>query len=131
MESGKLSVLSGIRLLNLADISLIVVIIAISIIAYGRGFYSDRNEIKHIQVIIEGTITGAYELSKDQIVEINSGTILEIKDGRFRLRESSCPRQICVKQGWSISQPVICVPQKLVISPMSQQSETFRQILTY
>ena len=44
--------------------------------------------------------------------------IVEIKDGRIRVKEDNSPDQIAVRTGW-ISKPgqtSICLPHKLVIS---------------
>lgn len=120
MVSGN-NIKQGIKLLNPADRILIVILFVIIIV----GFYLQLSgkQAKYINVTINDEIFGKYQLSKDQVININQGTILEIKDGRYRLRESSCPHQICVKQGWSKGLPIICVPQKLVISVIKESGE--------
>ncbi|MDP8221299.1 MAG: NusG domain II-containing protein [Candidatus Stygibacter frigidus] len=111
----------GLKLLNSADKILIVFLLLFIIM----GFYLQLSgsQAKNIQVVINDKTFGRYQLTKDQLIKINEGTILEIKDGRFRLRESSCPHQICVKQGWSNGQPIICVPQRIVISVVKESGD--------
>jgi len=40
---------------------------------------------------------------------------LQVKAGKIRIKKNTCPHQYCVKQGWSNSLPIICVPNKLAI----------------
>ena len=42
---------------------------------------------------------------------------IQVEPGRIRVREASCPDQICVEQGW-ISDgtvPIVCLPNRLII----------------
>ena len=120
MVSGS-NIKHGLKLLNPADRILIVFLLLIIIVGFYMQF--SGKQAKYIQVTIDDKIFDKYQLNKDQMIEINPGTILEIKGGRFRLRESSCPHKICVKQGWSKGQPIICVPQKLIISVVKGSGE--------
>ncbi|MCF7912382.1 MAG: NusG domain II-containing protein [Candidatus Cloacimonetes bacterium] len=101
-------------MLNFPDIVLVVILL----LAVGLIFILQLSNQKagFIQVKVDNAIVGKYPLDKDRTIEINPGTILEIKDGKYRLASSACKKQICVKQGWSSNQPIICVPQKLIIS---------------
>lgn len=111
----------GLKLLNAADRILIIFLLLVIFV----GFYLQLSgkQAQNIQIVINDEVFGRYQLAKDQVIEINQGTILEIKDERFRLRESSCPHQICVNQGWSNGQPIICVPQRLVISVIKEAGD--------
>ena len=42
----------------------------------------------------------------------------EVKNGKIRLTEASCPDKICVKTGYigSSGQSIICVPNKITVS---------------
>ena len=57
-------------------------------------------------------------LDKDQeVVLLNGHMMVEVKDGRLRVKESDCPRRICLHTGW-IQHPgetIVCVPNKMVI----------------
>jgi hypothetical protein len=57
-------------------------------------------------------------LDKDQeVVLLNGHMMLEVKDGRLRVKESDCPRRICLHTGW-IQHPgetIVCLPNKMVI----------------
>ncbi|MGE5311813.1 MAG: NusG domain II-containing protein [Nitrospirota bacterium] len=58
------------------------------------------------------------KLDKDQEVVLSNGAmVVEVKDGRVRVKDSDCPRRICLHTGW-IQHPgetIVCVPNKIVI----------------
>jgi hypothetical protein len=60
-------------------------------------------------------VIGRYLLNEDRLIIIHPGIEVEIKDGRARMKKSTCANQLCVKQGWSHSMPIICVPCKIAI----------------
>ncbi len=43
-------------------------------------------------------------------------TVVEIKDGRVRVREAHCPNRICEKQGWISRGAIVCLPNHIVIA---------------
>ena len=57
-------------------------------------------------------------LDKDQEVVLSNGAmVVEVKEGRIRVKESDCPRRVCLHTGW-IQHPgetIVCVPNKIVI----------------
>ena len=58
------------------------------------------------------------KLDKDQEVVLSNGAmVVEVRDGRIRVKGSDCPRRICLHTGW-IQHPgetIVCVPNKMVI----------------
>lgn len=58
-------------------------------------------------------------------VTSSAGTnVIEVKDGRVRVREADCPNQDCVHQGW-INAPgkqIVCLPHKLTVDIVSADS---------
>jgi hypothetical protein len=42
-------------------------------------------------------------------------TLIEIENGRVRVKESNCRNQICVREGWISRGVIVCLPNKLVI----------------
>lgn len=124
MESG--NVKKHLKILNVWDIVLILSVLVISVtMLYSQNI---KNNPDMIKVTVSGNSFGKYSLNQNREIEINKGTILEIRDGKFRMKKSSCKNQICVKMGWCTNQPVICVPQEIVIEPVSQKS---RELITY
>lgn len=43
--------------------------------------------------------------------------VVEVAAGQIRVREASCPDQVCVRQGWIKNgvAPIVCLPNRLVI----------------
>ena len=43
--------------------------------------------------------------------------VVEVEQGRIRVREADCPDQVCVRQSWiaDSATPVVCLPNGLVI----------------
>lgn len=70
-----------------------------------------------IRITVDGKEFGTYSLSRDQVIHIGDTNICEIKDGKVRMIEATCPDHYCLKQkavdehGGSI----ICLPNKVVI----------------
>ncbi|MCF7918803.1 MAG: NusG domain II-containing protein [Candidatus Cloacimonetes bacterium] len=126
MASGSFNYRASLKLLNLRDILLILLIIIISIFLFSLDL--KRGKSNYVQVKLADKIINSYSLQQDRKVFINEGTILEIKNGKYRLEKSGCPEQICVKMGWCSTQPIICVPQKLVIEPVTKKE---KNIITY
>jgi hypothetical protein len=55
--------------------------------------------------------------------QLGDDIVFEIKDGKIRILQNTCPKKICVQMGW-IDQPyesIICVPKKIVIRIRSNQ----------
>lgn len=59
-------------------------------------------------------------LAEDATRTVTSSTgtnVIEVKDGRVRVREADCPNQDCVHQGWidSAGKQIVCLPHKLTV----------------
>ena len=57
-------------------------------------------------------------LDNDRKISLLEGQMLiEIKGGKLRVKESRCPRQVCVNIGWiqHSGETIICVPFKTLI----------------
>lgn len=53
-----------------------------------------------------------------ETVTTSLGTnVIEVREGRVRVREADCPHQDCVEQGWidSPSQEIVCLPHRLYV----------------
>ena len=57
-------------------------------------------------------------LNKDTTVRVigaSGDTIVEIKNRRVRIKESSCPNKICIHNGWVENGAIICLPNKVLV----------------
>ena len=108
------------------DFVIIALIITLTILA-GLRIYGNRGEKPRL--VIEGT-TGRwiYPLDRDATVSIAGplgDTVVEIKDGKARVKSSPCPNQTCVaapgisQQGeWNA-----CLPNEVIIRVESAGGE--------
>ncbi|HNQ39768.1 MAG TPA: NusG domain II-containing protein [Candidatus Cloacimonas sp.] len=106
----KYSILNDLRP---ADVVLILLIL-LAIIFSARYYLSNK---PHSQVYIykDNQLFGIYSLEKDKIIKIDVHNTVEIKNGKVRMKFSDCPDKRCVKQGFTKSMPIICLPRKVVI----------------
>lgn len=86
-------------------------------------------DLNIVQIERDDEILYIFDLTaaQDQIIRIDyneSYNLVEIKDGRIRVKEAGCKDNTCVKMGWlSSSAPVVCLPNHLVIRFSSQRNE--------
>ncbi|MDR2526091.1 MAG: NusG domain II-containing protein [Oscillospiraceae bacterium] len=68
---------------------------------------------KPTQVKINGE---AFSLSQTQTVA-RSGVVVEIAQGRARVRTAPCPDQLCVHTGWLThsGETAVCLPQRVSV----------------
>lgn len=78
-------------------------------------------DLNVVQIERDNEILYTFDLTaaQDRIIRIDyndSYNLIEIKDGRIRVKEAGCKDNTCVKMGWlSSSAPVVCLPNHLVI----------------
>ncbi len=103
------------------DVVLIVLILFLStgVILFTRiGLDWKLPKIIEASVYHEGKLLKHLKLDKAQeIILLDGKMLIEIKAGRIRVKESDCPRQICVNTGWikTPGQIIVCVPNKILI----------------
>jgi hypothetical protein len=114
-------------LLTKSDIILIFTLILISV-SLSIFFYQNKNT-KQAQVFYQGKDIGTYKLDQNKSITIDKGIIVEIKDGKARLKQDTSPLQIGVKQNWSNTYPIISVPSQLIIKFINDKDE--EMIITY
>lgn len=116
--------------LTIADKWLIGIIVLCSITGIGLSFLlfpTQGNTIAEIRV--ESKLVKSITLRKGYSEEIRIGgeteyAVIEVEDGRIRIRQDDSPRQIGVQTGW-ISKPpqqVVNLPYRIVINLVSNES---------
>jgi hypothetical protein len=114
--------------ITLADWALVVTILALAASLFfmiPRWVLSGGTEV---EVYSSNKIVGRYPLQEDRIVEIPGRlgkTIVQIKDGRARIKSSPCPNKICVHMGDFGTEGgiLICVPNEVVVRVGSDRSK--------
>jgi hypothetical protein len=102
---------------TLADRLLFLLLITVSI----AGIFISRDALSQgSDVIIEISDKPSYALPlyTDRVLSLNGpfgNTLIEIREGKVRVKEAHCPNQICAKEGWISRGVIVCLPNKLVI----------------
>ena len=107
-----------IRNTTVADRLLFFLLIAGSV----AGIFISREAMSlssDVVVELDGKPAYTLPLTADRTIAVKStygDTVIEIRDGKVRVREAHCPRQICVKEGWISRGAIICLPNRIVIT---------------
>jgi hypothetical protein len=83
-------------------------------------FYSREALSQGTDVVIEVNGKAVYTMSLDTNREIpvegtHGRAIVEIRDGKVRMKEAQCENHICMKQGWITQGTIVCLPNSIVI----------------
>ncbi len=67
---------------------------------------------------VEGKATYRYPLQSDRKVNVEgaSGRLtVEIRNGKVRVVNPTCPNRLCERQGWIIRGVILCLPARIYI----------------
>ena len=103
-----------------ADIGLIVLVILT--IIFSGGYYFRHKPDSKVYIYKANQLFGVYSLKQDKIITIDVDNTVEIKNGKVRMKFADCPDKRCVKQGFTKSMPIICLPNKLSIEIKDNQN---------
>lgn len=121
------------------DLLILVVLLLIGLIA-GGYWLVNRSKVQqgNIAVLeVDGQVVKEFNLDKENVtyvVETNRGkNVLAFSEGMVRVVEADCPDQICVHFGWAkrAGQTIVCLPHKVVIKIVSEQSGSGLDGVTY
>lgn len=125
--------MNGLKILTKADIWLIVFLVFFSVAGIGIGakrLADPQTGDLTAQISVGGKIVETVPLKEGYRKEIrldNNGhyNVIEVINGKVRIREADCPDQICVRSGWiSInSQQIVCLPNRLVIKITAAEND--------
>ncbi len=96
----------------------IIILLAVTIIWHNSLSQGRRSADVEAGIYQDGKLLQQVTLTKDQEIRLYDGKMLiEIKDKKLRVKQSQCPRQVCVHVGWirSKGETIICVPYHTVI----------------
>jgi hypothetical protein len=103
--------------MTLADKLLFLVLIFLSI----TGVFISRDALSQgtdVFVEVDGKQVYTFPLYVDRVLSVDgpdSGTVIEIQNGRVRVKEAHCRNRICVREGWISRGAIVCLPNKTVI----------------
>ena len=98
---------------TVSDLLLVLCIILTSIAVY-NSLLKNRSK-PQAYIYFKNNLIGIYSLGKNQKIKVKENCIVEIRKGKARIIESDCPDKRCVKQGFSNSVPIICLPNQILI----------------
>jgi hypothetical protein len=107
-----------IRNTTVADKLLFLVLITVSV----AGIFISREAMPQggdIVITVDGKLQYTLPRDRDRVIPIPGpfgDTVVEIKDGKVRVREAHCPNRICEKQGWITKGAIVCLPNRIVIT---------------
>ncbi|MEG6567519.1 NusG domain II-containing protein [Thermoanaerobacterium saccharolyticum] len=107
--------------MKIGDKILIGVLLIISLVsAYFTYDKALSRTGTNVVIEVNGSKYQELPLNVDKTVTIRNGrhlNVVEIKDGKVRMREANCLDQICVKTGWieKEGQQIVCLPNRVVV----------------
>lgn len=97
----------------------ILLIVILCLQEYGKvsGYY--------IEVSVQSEVYGVYELSENQIIEIEDRNGLTIENGIAYMEWATCANQLCVHQGviGNIGESIVCLPHKVVVQVVGEEGD--------
>lgn len=116
----RIKVISYIRKnLTKADLVLICFLALCTLLSFSIWFRGGSG--RTVQIIVDGHLVKELTLSaamEELVMQGVKGPFsVEIKDGRVRMKDSTCPNKLCVKMGWirHEGQVVCCIPNRIVL----------------
>ncbi|RME67757.1 MAG: NusG domain II-containing protein [Nitrospirae bacterium] len=103
---------------TLIDILVLLVFFFISLTGW-FGARTVAGSSDTVTVMVDGKKRFILDLKEEGTYRVKGPigeTLIEIKDGRVRVRDSDCPRKFCVRQGWIRTGAIVCVPNRVVVS---------------
>ena len=109
------------KIFTKADIILILFLMSIAV--FMVVLIKDDISAKQVEIRYHNKLVVSAPLNKNRIIEIDDGIIAEIKDGKVRIKESTCKNNYCVKQGWNNRFPIVCIPNEVSVVIKSKDKE--------
>ncbi|GBE05645.1 hypothetical protein BMS3Abin10_01278 [bacterium BMS3Abin10] len=72
-----------------------------------------------VNISVDDTTVYKLYLDEDRVVSVKGplgDNIIEIKDGKIRMKDAPCPQKLCVRQGWVDRGAIVCLPNRVVVS---------------
>ncbi|MDD2980385.1 MAG: NusG domain II-containing protein [Hespellia sp.] len=109
------------------DMILIAVIVFAAAAIFGWNMFRGQSADAEVEVTVDGTLYGIYDLDKDQKLEINQTNTLTIENHKADMTDANCPDLLCVHQK-AVSrngESIICLPNKVVVTVISKKEAEY------
>lgn len=92
-------------------------VLGLALLLWGGMYLMRKNDYGSVRITVDGKEYGSYSLAKDQVINIGNTNVCEIKDGKVKMTEASCPDHLCIKQKavGNHGGTIVCLPNKIVI----------------
>lgn len=97
--------------------------------------YAPVQGAKTAEIYVAGSLVKRITLREGYRQEFRLGdhehyNIIEVEDGKVRIREADCPDKECVKMGWIDRPPrqIVCLPNQVVVTVASAPSDDIDDI---
>lgn len=103
--------------------------ILFAVAVFALLFFATRKEGAYAVIIKDGREIARYSLSEDREIPITEEdavtNLLVIEGGKARMKEASCPDQICVEHRAvsKAGETIVCLPRELVIKVVGEQGD--------
>ena len=108
--------------MNKSDFKLIVVILSITIVLVFLRFIMDNQNAKTAIIYYNNEVIKTIDLSLQETKEYtvtgeNGPVVIEVNNGKIRVKQENSPLHICSKQGYisKSTETIVCLPNKIVI----------------
>jgi len=107
--------------LKFADVILIILVV----LAIGLTFQKNLSHKAEQKVFVykNAQIMGTYSLDQNKTIVIDEHNTIQIDNGQVRMVKADCPDKRCIKQGWTRSLPIICLPNHLIVEIKGSEAE--------
>jgi len=109
------------RIMRIADFILIFILLIFSVVF--TIFINIDSSNKKVHIYIDNKLEYEFPINENRIVKLPGLGSVEIKDGKYRIINSTCENHLCEKQGWNSNLPVICVPNKIAVVSHSSHNK--------
>ncbi len=95
----------------------LLLIVAIAVFSFGLLLSNFGVTKSHEALIYQNNLlVQTINLQKAQFIHLKN-LVIEVNEGKIRVKEASCPEQICVHTGWisQAGQIIVCIPNHLLI----------------
>ena len=102
--------------MNKSDLKFILIILILSLILFLVSRIDNSNSAS---VYYDNNLILQIDLSKDNVYDVegyNGNVVIEVKEGKLRVKEEESPLHICSKQGFMKRGSIVCLPNKIVIN---------------
>lgn len=114
------------KLIKKRDAVIILIILIIGIMSF-TAYKLFSEEGRAAVVSVDGNIIEILSLTDSVKTDITvngiDGVLIDIKNGRIKIKSSECPDKICVNTGYisKVDERIVCLPKKLIIEIRAEE----------